>query len=124
MIDFKNATLAKLRPVSDESFGKMVNPLLTNDENIVATFRGLRDGVVITDKRLIIIDVQGVVGKMRDFSSLPYRNIQAFTVRTAGVFDIDSELDLWFSGLGNVILEFSGKVDISAVCRVISAYIL
>jgi len=33
-------------------------------------------------------------------------------VETAGTFDLDAELDLWFSGLGKVRLEFTSAVDI------------
>ena len=39
---------------------------------------------------------------MRD--SLPYSKIQAWTIETAGRFDLDAELELWFSGLGKVRL--------------------
>jgi hypothetical protein len=49
-------------------------------------------------------------GKKRDFTSLPYSKIQAFSIETAGTFDLDSELDLWFSGLGKVRLEFKDQV--------------
>jgi hypothetical protein len=50
------------------------------------------------------VNVQGITGKKRDFTSLPYSKIQAFSVETAGHFDLDAELDLWFSGVGNVRL--------------------
>jgi hypothetical protein len=60
----------------------------------------VRDFVVFTDKRLIAVNVQGMTGKKRDFTSLPYSKIQAFPIETADSFDLDAELDLWFSGLG------------------------
>lgn len=50
--------------------------------------------------------------------------VQAFSVETAGTFDLDAELDLWFSGLGKVRLEFKGQVDVRALSRLISVYIL
>jgi hypothetical protein len=56
--------------------------------------------------------VPGMTGKKRDFTSLPYSKIQVSSIETAGTFDLDSELDLWFSGLGRVRLEFKGQVDI------------
>jgi hypothetical protein len=63
-------------------------------------------------------------GKKRDFTSLPYSKIQAFSVETAGTFDLDAELDLWFSGLGKVRLEFKGKSDIRQLGHMIATYVL
>jgi len=84
----------------------------------------MRDFVVFTDKRLIAVNVQGMTGKKRDFTSLPYSKIQAFSIETAGTFDLDSELDLWFSGLGKVRLEFKGQVDIRHLGQMIAAFVL
>lgn len=60
----------------------------------------------------------------RDYSSLPYSKIQAWSVETAGRFDLDAELELWFSGLGKVRLEFKGQVDIRSIGRLIGSYVL
>ena len=62
--------------------------------------------------------------KKKDFTSLPYSNIQAFSVETAGVLDLDSELDLWFAGMGNVRFEFVASADVSKICRIISERVL
>ena len=80
--------------------------------------------MVFTTKRIIAVNVQGVTGKKKDFSSLPYSKIQAFSVETAGVLDLDSELDLWFAGLGSVRFEFVSRADVSGLCRVISGFVL
>ncbi|WP_377009975.1 PH domain-containing protein [Arthrobacter sp. GCM10027362] len=84
--------------------------LLIQRENPVAAFRGIRDFLVFTDKRLIAVNMQGVTGKKRDLTSFPYSKTQAFSVETAGTLDLDGELDMWFSGLGKVRLEFKGNV--------------
>ncbi|GAB3882419.1 PH domain-containing protein [Kibdelosporangium lantanae] len=76
-----------------------------------------------TNKRLIAVNV-GMTGKKKDFTSLPYSKIQAFSVETAGVLDLDAELDLWFSGLGNVRLEFKGSADIRTIGQTIASYVL
>ena len=41
-----------------------------------------------------------------------------------GVLDLDSELDLWFSGLGRVRFEFVSNADIPTICRTISERVL
>lgn len=124
MVDFENATFAKLRPVSNNSFEAFISPMFINGESILATFQGIRDGVVFTNKRIFAINVQGLTGKKKDFSSLPYSKIQAFSVETAGVIDLDSELELWFSGLGKVKFEFISRADVAEICRMISERVL
>ena len=124
MIDFNNASLVKLRPVNDNAFEKMVTPILISGEEIVRCFQSIRDGVVFTNKRIITINVQGLTGKKKDITSLPYNKIQAFSVETAGAFDLDSELDLWFSGMGRVRLEFIGAADVAHLCKLISEKVL
>ena len=124
MIDFKQAKYIKLRPVKDTAFDKILSQIFVDDEMVIGSFQGIRDGVVFTNKRIIAINVQGVTGKKMDFTSLPYRKIQAFSVETAGVFDIDSELVLWFSGLGQVTFEFTSNSNITEICRAIGEYTL
>ena len=124
MIDFNNASFVKLRPVNDNAFEKKVAPILVQGEDIVRSFQSLRDGVVFTNKRIITINIQGITGKKKDFTSLPYNKIQAFSVETAGAFDLDSELELWFSGLGKIKLEFIGATDVAYLCKMISEKVL
>ena len=102
MIDFSNASFVKLRPVNDNAFEKMIAPLLVEGEEHIGSYQSIRDGIVFTNKRIIAINIQGITGKKKDFTSLPYSKIQAFSVETAGTIDLDSELELWFSGLGRV----------------------
>lgn len=124
MIDFNNDIFVKMTPVNPKIFGHEVLPLLVPGEEIVGTYQAMRDGVVFTTKRIIAINVQGLTGKKRDMTSLPYSKIQAFSVETAGVLDLDSELELWFSGVGKIKFEFAGKTNITEICKLISGYVL
>lgn len=124
MIDFSNASFVKLRPVNDNAFEKMIAPLLVEGEEHIGSYQSIRDGIVFTNKRIIAINIQGITGKKKDFTSLPYSKIQAFSVETAGTIDLDSELELWFSGLGRVKFEFIGAADVSYICKVISKQVL
>lgn len=124
MIDFKNASFAKLKAVDNSTYTQMIAPTFAQGEFILSTFRGIRDGVVFTNKRIIAINVQGITGTKKDYTSLPYSKIQAYSVETAGVFDMDSELDLWFSGLGKVRFEFVKSANVSAICQMISERVL
>ena len=124
MIDFQNASFFKLKPVSDSDFSGMITPMFIPGEQIIQSFRGIRDGVVFTNKRIFAINIQGITGKKKDFTSLPYSKIQAYSVETAGVLDLDSELELWFSGMGKVKFEFVAKANVSDICRMISEKVL
>lgn len=124
MIDFQNGTFVKLGPVDPQTLAGDLQPLLIDGEQVHLAFKGMRDSVVFTDRRLISINVQGITGKKRDYTSLPLNRVQAWSVETAGTFDLDSELDLWFSGLGRVRLEFKGKVDIRHLSHLIGQHVL
>ncbi|MCW2737901.1 PH domain-containing protein [Nocardioides sp.] len=124
MIDFQNGTFVKLGPVDPQSLARELEPLLIQGEEVLLAFKGMRDSVVFTSKRLISINVQGLTGKKRDYTSLPLNKVQAWSVETAGTFDLDSELDLWFSGLGRVRLEFKGSVDIRQISQLVGQHVL
>ena len=122
MIDFKNGSLIKLSKTNKTPHD--LSALLIDNEEIIGTYAGLRDYVTFTTKRIIAVNVQKLTGKKKDYTSLPYSKIQAFSVETAGTFDLDSELELYFSSLGKIKFEFSGTTDIVAIGKIISQYIL
>ena len=124
MIDFKNASYLKLRPVDGQGLVKLLGPMLVPGEQIIQCFQTVRDGVVFTNRRIFAVNTQGVTGKKKDITTLPYCKIQAFSVETAGVLDLDSELEIWFSSLGKVRFEFTARADVSAICRAISEHLL
>lgn len=118
MLDFKNGAVFKLK--QNDEYKSQVAALLIDGEKVIGSYKGVRDGVVFTDQRIIAVNVQGIMGRKRDYSSLPYSKITAFSVETAGTFDLDSELELWFSGLGRVRFEFTGSTKIVEIGRLIS----
>lgn len=120
MIDFKNAEYLKLTKISDDKGEKEIRKILLDDESVICAFKSIRDSVVFTTHRIIAVNVQGITGKKVDYTSLPYSKIQAFSTETAGVFDLDGELEIWFSGLGRVKFEFSRGVDIAMLNKLIA----
>ena len=124
MIDFKNASFLKLKAVQNQNYFDWISPMFVANEQVIGMYQSMRDGIVFTNKRIIAINVQGMSGKKKDFSSLPYSKIQAYSVETAGYFDLDSELELWFSGLGKVKFEFVSDCNVAEICRIISEFVL
>ena len=123
MFDFQNSEYIKLKATKDR-FDKELEPILIHEEKVIDCFKSIRDGVIFTNKRIIIISVEGLTGKKKDITSLPYSKIQAFSVESSGVFDLDSELELWLSGLGKVRLEFTGGTDVYEVSKLIGSFVL
>lgn len=124
MIDFTNKSIIKLKPMSNSEGEAEVKDILIPDETITFAFVSMRDKLIFTDKRIISVNVKGVTGKKIDYSSIPYFNIQAFSIESAGTLDLDSELDITISGLGTVRFELSNKTDIRQLGQSISGYIL
>lgn len=123
MIDFKNGALFKLQRDKNPKI-EQVGDLLIDGETVIGSYTAIRDYVVFTNKRIIAVNVQGITGKKKDYSSLPYNKVQAFSVETAGVIDLDSELELYFSALGKVKFEFTGDSNVKAISQAIAAYAL
>ena len=71
--------------------------ILVPGEQVTLAFSLIRDLIVFTEFRLILVDKQGVTGKKTSYKSLPYRSISRFSVETSGHFDLDAELIIWVS---------------------------
>jgi hypothetical protein len=55
---------------------------------------------------------------------LPFSKVQAFSLETAGTFELDAELKLWFSGLGKVKFEFNGNSAVAYLNKLIAHHVL
>lgn len=128
MIDFENKKVFKLSKMKEKHIDTLIMPslslILLDDENIINAYSSLRDYVVFTDKRIISVNVQGFTGSKKDFTSMPYSKIQLFSIETSGTFDMDSELELCFSGVGTVKFEFSQDKEITEIAKTIAKYVL
>jgi len=124
MIDFQNPEVIKLRQIAPDKISKHIEQILIEDEEVIQAFKTVRDQVVFTDKRIIAVNMQGMTGTKVDYTSLPYRKIQCFSVETPGVLDMDCELQVWFGSLGKVAFEFLGNADIRSLSKAIARYIL
>ncbi|MBM7649846.1 hypothetical protein JOC78_002830 [Bacillus ectoiniformans] len=115
-----NATEADIKVVE-----KYLERIVAEGETIERAFQILRDLIVFTNKRLILIDKQGVTGKRVEYHSVPYRSITHFSVQTAGTFDLEAELLIWIAGGDEPIAKQFRKDDsIFDVQRALAAYIL
>lgn len=125
-VSFNKDSAWNLKPINVEAVRSEVNGLLIDGENIEMAFQTVRDQLVFTNKRIISIDIQGITGKRKSFSTMPYSKIQYFSVQTSGFAELipDSELFIMFSNAFTAKFEFKGNVDIGKIGRMISEYVL
>ncbi|MEN4010609.1 MAG: PH domain-containing protein [Bellilinea sp.] len=113
------------REVDAKELQKDLEATIIDSETVVKSFRIFRDLFIFTDKRLILIDKQGLTGKKAEYHSIPYKSITHFSVETAGTFDMDAELKIYISGNPTPIQrEFKRGTDIVSVQKVLASFIL
>lgn len=101
-----------------------VTPLLIEGEKALKAYKVIRDLFIFTNKRLILIDKQGISGKKAEYHSIPYRAITHFAVETAGTFDRDSEVKIWMSGGHHITKEIKKGLDLTDLQRILATYVL
>ncbi|HOF34658.1 MAG TPA: PH domain-containing protein [Spirochaetota bacterium] len=115
-----NASEVKMEDVQNE-----LSQLLAKGEKIEKAYKLIRDLFVFTDKRLLLVDKQGITGKKVEYHSIPYKSIIHFSIETAGHFDLDAELKIWLSGTPMPIQkQFNKSLNIYELQSVLATYIL
>lgn len=97
---------------SDKDTGRIADdlaPLMAPGEAVQRAFGLIRDLLVFTDRRVLLVNKQGVTGSKVEYLSVPYRSIVMFSIETAGHFDLESELRLWVSGQPQPIARSLGR---------------
>lgn len=110
---FLNALLGSASTVNKEEVTKEIGQLLANGEEVDVAFKLIRDLMIFTDRRLLLVDKQGITGKKIEYHSIPYKSITNFSVETAGRFDLDAELKIWISGSQTPVIDKQFKKDSS-----------
>jgi hypothetical protein len=92
------AILGHSSQVDPTKLAKKLDGLLLDDEVVSIAFKTVRDYFVFTQKRVIMVDVQGITGRKTEYRTIPYRAIVGYSLETAGTLDMDAELKIWVSG--------------------------
>ncbi|WP_020181370.1 PH domain-containing protein [Methylopila sp. M107] len=111
--------------VSPAKIAAELGPILIAGETVALAFRVVRDLYVFTDKRLILVDKQGLTGRKAEFHSIPYRAVTQFSVESAGTFDMDAEMKIWVSGQGAPIERTLARgADVAGIQRALATGVL
>jgi hypothetical protein len=114
-----NASEVEAAKMQDE-FGQVLGA----GEQVERAYVIIRDAMLFTNRRLIIVDKQGLTGNKVEYHSLPYRAITHFSIETAGHFDLDAELKIWVSGRAEPFaMTFNKRLSIYSVQAVLAGYV-
>ncbi|MDK9717017.1 MAG: PH domain-containing protein [Trichlorobacter sp.] len=118
--DSKNIATAEIR-----KFHADYGQLLIDGEIIEAGFVVARDTLLFTNKRLIVVEIQGISGRQLEYLSIPYGSIVKFSVQTGGSFDLNAELKLWI-GNETVPMEkrFTSELNVYEVQKILASHLL
>lgn len=120
-----NAIMGQASEVSVEKLSQEYLPILIQGENIEKAYKVIRDMFVFTNKRLILVDKQGITGSKVDYVSIPYSSVIKFSKESAGLMDLDAELKIWVRGEAMPIKKQFGKDNnINEVYQILSQHIL
>lgn len=104
-----------------QEFGKILAP----GETVEHAYQVIRDYFVFTNKRLVLVDKQGITGSKVEYHSIPYKSITHFSIETSGSFDLDAELKIWISSTSAPVQKtFNKKLSIYEVQAVLASYVL
>ena len=111
--------------VENDKVESELKDLLASSEKVEHAYKLIRDLIVFTDKRLLLIDKQGVTGKKVEYHSIPYKSVVHFSIETAGTFDLDAELKIWLSGsVAPIQKKFNKSLNIYNVQSVLAEYVM
>ena len=119
-----SALLGNASETDVEDVERTLEKILAEDERVERAFRLVRDLLIFTNHRFILVDRQGMTGKKTSYDSIPYRAITHFAVETAGHFDLESELKIWISGTVEPIQRtFTRGQSILEVQKALASYV-
>lgn len=99
--------------------------VLTEQEQLERAYKIVRDLVVFTNKRLLLVDREGITSKKQSFMSVPYKHIVLFSKERSGHFEKDAELKIWVKGNPEPItLSFDKDKSIHEVYQVLGHFVL
>lgn len=123
-MSFFNAILGNASELTLEQLNQELGWMLTPGESFQKGYKLIRDLFIFTNKRLVLVDKQGMSGKKTEFMSVPYNKIVYFAVETAGSFDLDSELKIYVVGGVFFQKQFRKDIDVYSLYQVLSNYVL
>lgn len=126
MSSVNNAFMGKVfvgNPTDIGTLAAKYDNVLMAGEKVEMEFKGLRDGMIFTDRRMIVLNSQGIMGKKVEVTSFPWKSVTAYAVENSGTLDLDAELKIAGSGWGVCEVMMTKGTNVREVCQFINAKI-
>lgn len=94
--------------------------LIGSNEEVLLAYKSVRDRLIVTNKKLLIIDVQGMTGRKKEYTVLPFSKLTGFSCENSGTFDLDAELKVWASAMNQIEFQFFKGTDIRPLAKVLN----
>ncbi len=98
--------------ISISEIKEEMNFYITDNEKVFSVYRSKRDMLVLTDKRIILIDKKGISGFRRSIYGINYSSVSAHEL---SVREFDSKLILAVDTGHTVIMNFSKGISLEEV---------
>jgi hypothetical protein len=72
-------------------------------ETVVAAFRFMRDEIVVTNRGIFVVDVQGLTGKKKEIKYFPLKGLKYVAFESAGTLDIDADIKIGVDGNTEIV---------------------
>lgn len=83
-----------------------IERFLGEGEAVIAAFAFMRDEIVVTNRGVFAIDVQGLTGSKKEYKYFPLKSLKYVSYESAGTFDLDADIKIGVDGnteiVGNV----------------------
>ncbi|APU60330.1 PH domain-containing protein [Clostridium botulinum] len=120
-----NGLMGNASEVNIMEVEKEYSNVLAENERVEKAYKLIRDMFIFTNKRLILVDKQGMTARKIEYHSIPYKAITHFSIETAGNFDLDAELKIWISETQLPIeKQFNKSLNIYELQSVLANYVL
>ena len=124
-MSFINEMIGITIELDQKEMEERISRFLLDDEEVIKGYQIVRDVMILTNKRIIIVDYLGLRGKKIEYQMIPYHKINRIYIETPGNLDTDYTLKLFISGsLEPIEKQIKSDIDIYELNRIIFSYML
>jgi hypothetical protein len=105
---------------NDDQITEEIIGFLAEGEEVKYALKQIRDQIILTNLRLIIIDKQGITGKKKTVTNYLLSRIVKVEFENSPYLDIDSEIKIQFGGIADpVSFEIAKRTNIFEFTKVL-----
>ena len=124
-MSFINDMIGITLELNQKEMEEKISKFLLENEKLIKGYQIVRDVMILTDKRIIIVDYLGLRGKKIEYQMIPYHKINRLYIETPGNLDTDYTLKLFISGsLEPIEKQINRDVDIHELNHIIFSHML